>query len=114
MKNILGVLIMFSISLSLVAKNCEEPISKDRFDLIYKSLTIKKNDQQRYQLVLAYAKRECLSAEQMNSFLELFSYILLNSLEWGVMWIFSKLFPEFKFSLCVKLDGLVVMIGFCE
>ena len=73
MKNILGVLIMFSISLSLVAKNCEEPISKDRFDLIYKSLTIKKNDQQRYQLVLAYAKRECLSAEQMNSFLELFT-----------------------------------------
>jgi len=73
MKNILGVLIMFSISLSLVAKNCEEPISKDRFDLIHKSLTIKKNDQQRYQLVLAYAKRECLSAEQMNSFLELFT-----------------------------------------
>lgn len=73
MKNILGVLIMFSISLSLVAKNCEEPISKDRFDLIYKSLTIKKNDQQRYQLVLAFATRECLSAEQMNSFLELFT-----------------------------------------
>lgn len=73
MKNILGVLIMFTISLSLVAKNCEEPISKDRFDLIYKSLTIKKNDQQRHQLVLAYAKRECLSAEQMNSFLKLFT-----------------------------------------
>ena len=73
MKNILGVLIMFSISLSLVAKNCEEPISKDRFDLIYKSLTIKKNDQQRHQLVLAYATRECLSAEQMNSFLKLFT-----------------------------------------
>jgi len=73
MKNILGVLIMFSISLSLIASDCEEPISKDRFDLIYKSLTIKKNDQQRYQLVLAYAKRECLSAEQMNSFLELFT-----------------------------------------
>ena len=73
MKNILGVLIMFLISLSLVAKNCEEPISKDRFDLIHNSLTIKKNDQQRYQLVLAYAKRECLSAEQMNSFLELFT-----------------------------------------
>ena len=73
MKNILGVLIMFSISLSLIASDCEEPISKDRFDLIHNSLTIKKNDQQRYQLVLAYARRECLSAEQMKSFLKLFT-----------------------------------------
>lgn len=73
MKNTLGLLLVFLISLSLVAKNCEEPISKERFDSLYKSLTIKKNDQQRYQQVLTYAKRECLSAEQMKSFLKLFT-----------------------------------------
>lgn len=73
MKNTLGFLLAFLISLSLVAKNCEEPISEDRFNALYKSLTIKKNDQQRYLLIVAYAKRECISAEQMKTFLKLFT-----------------------------------------
>tara|TARA_B110000977_G_scaffold86089_1_gene114723 strand:+ start:62 stop:400 length:339 start_codon:yes stop_codon:yes gene_type:complete len=73
MKSILGLITAFSFSLCVLASNCDKPISKDRFEGLYNSIVTQKNDQQRYQLVLAFANRECVSVNQMIEFLSLVS-----------------------------------------
>ena len=71
MKGILGLLTAFSLSFSVLASNCDTAISQERFDGFYKNIEIQKNDQQRYQLILAFANRECVSVAQMTEFLNL-------------------------------------------
>jgi len=72
MKGILGLITVFTISFSLHAADCEAPMSKERFNSLYKSVELKKGDQQKYLLVTAYAKRECISVKQLSHFLNLF------------------------------------------
>jgi hypothetical protein len=71
MKSILGLITVLSFSFSIFASNCDKPISKDRFDGLYNSIVTQKNDQQRYQLVLAFANRERVSVNQMTEFVSL-------------------------------------------
>lgn len=71
MKGILGLLAAFSLSFSMFASNCDTAMSLERFDGFYKNIEIQKNDQQRYQLILAFANRECVSVAQMTKFLNL-------------------------------------------
>jgi hypothetical protein len=71
MKGILGLLAVFSLSFSVLASNCDTAISQERFDGFYKNIEIQKNDQQRYQLILAFSNRECISVIQMTEFLTL-------------------------------------------
>jgi hypothetical protein len=71
MKSILGLITVLSFSFSILASNCDKPISKDRFDGLYNSIVTQNNDQQRYQLVLAFANRECVSVNQMTEFVSL-------------------------------------------
>ena len=73
MKSILGLLTAFSLSFSVLASNCNEPISQARFDGFYNSIEIQKNDQQRYQMILAFSNRECISVAQMIDFVSLIS-----------------------------------------
>jgi len=72
MKGILGLITVFTISFSLYATDCETPISKERFSSLYKSVELKKGDQQKYLLITAYAKRECITVKQLSGFLDLF------------------------------------------
>ena len=71
MKGILGLLAAFTLSFSVIAGNCDEPISQDRFDGLYNNIEIQKNDQQRYQLIVAFANRECITVAQMTEFVAL-------------------------------------------
>jgi hypothetical protein len=71
MKAILGLLTAFTLSFSVFASNCEDPISKERFNGLYNNIEIQKNDQQRYQLIFAFANLECISVAQMTEFLNL-------------------------------------------
>tara|TARA_B110000977_G_C11047711_1_gene481183 strand:+ start:1081 stop:1431 length:351 start_codon:yes stop_codon:yes gene_type:complete len=71
MKGIFGLFAAFTLSFSVFAGNCEEPVSKDRFDGFYNNTEVQKNDQQRYQLILAFSSRECISVAQMTKLLTL-------------------------------------------
>mgnify|MGYP001350851972 CR=1 FL=1 len=71
MKRILEFILVFIFSISLYASDCEEPISKERFDSLLKTVELKNNDHQKYMLILAYTKRECISVNQLLSFIDL-------------------------------------------
>ena len=71
MKRILGLLLAFTFSISLYASDCEAPISKERFDSLLKTVELKNNDHQKYMLISAYTIRECISVNQLLSFIDL-------------------------------------------
>ena len=71
MKRILGLILAFTFSISLYASDCEAPISKERFDSLLKTVELKKNDHQKYILISAYTNRECVSVNQLLSFMDL-------------------------------------------
>ena len=71
MKRILGFILAFTFSISLYASDCEAPISNERFDSLLKSIELKNNDRQKYMLITAYTKRECISVSQLLSFISL-------------------------------------------
>ncbi|PDH47228.1 MAG: hypothetical protein CND86_03835 [Bacteroidetes bacterium MED-G21] len=71
MKRILGLILAFTFSISLYASDCEAPISKERFDSLLKTLELKNNDHQKYILISAYSNRECMSVNQLLSFIDL-------------------------------------------
>ena len=71
MKRILGFILAFTFSISLYASDCEAPISKERFDSLLKTVELKKNDYQKYMLISAYTNRECISVNQLLSFMDL-------------------------------------------
>ena len=71
MKSILGLVAAFSLCFSVFAADCNEAISKDRFDGLYENIEAQHNDQQRYRLILAFSNRECISVAQMTEFLSL-------------------------------------------
>lgn len=71
MKGILGLITVFAISFSVYATACDAPMSEERFASLYKTVELKKGDQQKYILITAYAKRECVSVEQLSKFLNL-------------------------------------------
>ena len=71
MKGISGLITLFAISFSLHAADCESPTSKERFTSLYETVQLKKGDQQKYILITAYAKRECITVDQLSSFLDL-------------------------------------------
>ena len=71
MKGILGLLAAFVISFSVYATDCEAPMSNERFTALYKSVELKKADQQRYRLIVAFSKRECFSVAQLSEVLSL-------------------------------------------
>ena len=71
MKRIFGLILAFTFSISLYASDCETPISKERFDSLLKTVELKKNDHQKYILISAYTNRECISVNQLLSFIDL-------------------------------------------
>ena len=71
MKRILGLILAFTISLSLYASDCDTPISKERFDRLLKTVELKNNDYQKYMLISAYTNRECISVNQLLNFIDL-------------------------------------------
>ena len=71
MKRILGLILAFTFSISLYASDCEAPISKERFDSLLKTVELKNNDHQKYMLISAYTIRECISVNQLLSFIDL-------------------------------------------
>ena len=71
MKRILGLILTFTFSILLYASDCESPISKERFDSLLKTVELKKNDHQKYMLISAYTNRECISVNQLLSFIDL-------------------------------------------
>ena len=71
MKRILGLILVFTFSISLYAYDCEAPISKERFDILLKTVELKNNDHQKYMLISAYSNRECISVNQLLSFIDL-------------------------------------------
>ena len=71
MKRILGLILAFTFSISLYASDCEAPISKERFDSLLKTVELKNNDHQKYMLISAYSNRECISVNQLLSFIDL-------------------------------------------
>lgn len=71
MKGILGLLAAFAISFSVYATNCDAPMSNERFTGLYKSVELKKFDQHRYRLIVAYSQRECFSVAQLSKVLNL-------------------------------------------
>ena len=71
MKRILGFILAFTFSISLFASDCEEPVSKERFDSLLKTVELKNNDHQKYMLISAYTNRECISVNQLLSFIDL-------------------------------------------
>tara|TARA_B110000116_G_C16472110_1_gene418611 strand:+ start:31 stop:381 length:351 start_codon:yes stop_codon:yes gene_type:complete len=71
MKDILGLLTLFAMSFSLQASGCETATSKERFTSIYETVQLKKGDQQKYILITGYARRECITVDQLSNFLEL-------------------------------------------
>ena len=73
MKRILRLILVFTFSISLFASDCETPISKDRFNRLLKSVELKSNDYQKYILISAYTTRECITVNQLLSFIDLIS-----------------------------------------
>lgn len=71
MKRIFGILTALAISMSAFAADCEEAMSKDRFDALYKTIELKKDDSSRTRLIIAYASRECISVAQYNEMMQL-------------------------------------------
>ena len=71
MKRILGLILALTFSISLHASDCEVPISKERFDSLLKTVELKNNDHQKYMLISAYTIRECISVNQLLSFIDL-------------------------------------------
>ena len=71
MKGILGLIMAFTLSSSFYASDCEAPVSKERFDSLLKTVELKKNDYQKYMLISAYTNRECISVNQLLSFMDL-------------------------------------------
>ena len=71
MKRILGLILAFTISISLYASDCDAPISKERFDRLLKTIELKNNDYQKYMLISAYTNRECISVNQLMNFIDL-------------------------------------------
>ena len=71
MKRILGLILVFTFSISLYASDCEVPISKERFNSLLKTVELKNNDHQKYMLISAYSNRECISVNQLLSFINL-------------------------------------------
>lgn len=71
MKGILRIITVLAFSFSVHANDCNEPITKERFTSLYKTVKVKQDDYQRYQLIVAYAKRECLTVSQLSSFIDL-------------------------------------------
>jgi len=71
MKSILGLVTLFVISFSLRAADCETPTSKERFTSLYETVKTTTADQQKYMLIAAYAKRECITVSQLSDFLDL-------------------------------------------
>ena len=71
MKCIFGLIFIFTFSVSLYASDCEAPISKERFDSLLKTLELKSNDHQKYMLISAYTNRECITVNQLLSFIDL-------------------------------------------
>ena len=71
MERILGTILAFTFSFTLYATDCESPISKERFDSLLKTLELKKNDHQKYILISAFTKRECISVNQLINFMDL-------------------------------------------
>ena len=70
MKRILGLILAFTFSISY-ASDCETPISKERFDSLLKTVELKNNDHQKYMLISAYSNRECITVNQLLSFIDL-------------------------------------------
>ena len=62
--------INFTFSISLYAL-IVAPISKERFDRLLKSVELKNNDHQKYTLISAYTNRECITVNQLLSFIDL-------------------------------------------
>lgn len=71
MKRILGLILGFTFSISLYGYDCESPISKERFDSLLKTVKLKSNDHQKYMLISAYTNRECITVNQLLSFIDL-------------------------------------------
>ena len=71
MKGILGLVTLFAMSFSLQAADCETATSEERFTSLYETVQLKQGDQQKYILITAYAKRECITVDQLSNFLEL-------------------------------------------
>ena len=71
MKSILGLILVFTFNISLYGTDCEAPISKDRFDSLLKTVEFKNNDHQKYILISAYTNRECITVNQLLSFIDL-------------------------------------------
>ena len=71
MKGILGLITVLAFSFSVHATDCDKPMTKERFTSLYKTVEVKQDDHQRYQLIVAYAKRECMTVDQLGSFLDL-------------------------------------------
>ena len=67
----MGLIFAFTISISLYASDCDAPISKERFDRLLKTVELKNNDYQKYMLISAYTNRECISVNQLLSFMDL-------------------------------------------
>jgi len=71
MKRVLGLITLFAISFSLHAADCESPVSKERFTSLYKTVELKKGDQQKYISITTYTKGECITVDQLSEFLGL-------------------------------------------
>ena len=73
MKGILALIMIFTFNVSLQASDCESPLSKERFDSLYKTLELAKSDHQKFRLITAYSSRECISVDQFLVFMDFIS-----------------------------------------
>ncbi len=71
MKSVFGLFIALSLSFTVVAADCNEPMSNARFEGFYENVKMQENDTQRCQLIIAFSNRECVSVAQMTEFLTL-------------------------------------------
>ena len=71
MKFIYTYLLTIALSSNLFASTCNEPTTQERFNTLYKSVD-KNNmpDQKKFNLISAYAKRECFTVVQLILFLD--------------------------------------------
>lgn len=70
MKGILGLIVCLTLNFNMYSAECESPVTKERFNTLLESVEAQKHDQQKYQLIVAYSKRECLTVEQMSKFVD--------------------------------------------
>ena len=73
MKRILVLILTFTFNTCFYAYNCETPISNERFESLFKTVKLKNNDHQKYILISAYINRECITVNQLLSFIDLIS-----------------------------------------